>query len=96
MSTGILFYCISPTQRHAKCLEIAVTNGAEVNNKSKEGIPVFMLASETATENEETCQLLLQKGADPNSKQEVSSALKTNAYVILCNRVDTKSISMRI
>jgi hypothetical protein len=38
-----LFYCITPTERHAKCLEIAVENGAEVNNISKEGIPVLMI-----------------------------------------------------
>ncbi|KAK3583308.1 hypothetical protein CHS0354_038919 [Potamilus streckersoni] len=67
---GILFYCISPTQRHAKCLEIAVTHGAEPNNISKEGIPVLLFACETAMENEDMCLLLLKKHADPNSKQE--------------------------
>ena len=69
---GILFYCISPTERHAKCFEIAVSNGAEVNNMSREGIPVFLSACETAMENEEMCKLLIQKGADPNCKQEVN------------------------
>jgi len=66
-----LFYCITPTERHAKCLEIAVENGAEVNNISKEGIPVLMFACETASENEDTCVLLMEKGAEPNGKQEV-------------------------
>jgi hypothetical protein len=61
-----LFYCITPTERHAKCLEIAVENGAEVNNISKEGIPVLMFACETASENEDTCVLLMEKGAEPN------------------------------
>ncbi|XP_033736173.1 ankyrin repeat and EF-hand domain-containing protein 1-like isoform X2 [Pecten maximus] len=67
---GILFYCISPTERHAKCLESAVLNGAEPNNVSREGIPVFMFACETAAENEDACLLLLEKGSDPNGKQE--------------------------
>ncbi|KAK3092597.1 hypothetical protein FSP39_004820 [Pinctada imbricata] len=44
---GILFYCISPTERHAKCLEIAVQNGADPNNVSNEGVPVFLFACET-------------------------------------------------
>jgi hypothetical protein len=68
---GILFYCISPTERHAKCLEIAVENGADPNNISAEGIPVLLYACETATDNEEACIQLLQKGANPNGKQDV-------------------------
>jgi ankyrin repeat protein len=77
-----LFYCITPTERHAKCLEIAVENGAEVNNISKEGIPVLMFACETASENEDTCVLLMEKGAEPNGKQEVyfQSSLETFLY----------------
>jgi len=69
--SGILFYSISPTQRHARCLEIAVINGAEVNNTDKNGIPVLLFACETAMDNEDMCLLLIQKGAEPNSKQEV-------------------------
>lgn len=67
---GILFYCISPTERHAKCLEIAVEHGADPNNISMEGIPVLLYACETAIDNEEACIQLLQKGANPNGKQE--------------------------
>ncbi|KAK6183722.1 hypothetical protein SNE40_011147 [Patella caerulea] len=63
---GIIFYCISPTQRHAKCLELVVLNGGEVNNVSKDGVPVFVLACEAAVENQDMCEVLLQKGADPN------------------------------
>lgn len=74
---GILFYCISPTQRHAKCLEIAVLNGAEPNNTDKQGIPVLLHACETAMDNEEMCMLLIQKGAEPNSKQEVINIKST-------------------
>lgn len=42
-----------------------------MNNVSREGIPVFMEACETAVDNEDTCIMLLEKGADPNSKQQV-------------------------
>lgn len=66
-----MFYCITPTERHSKCLEIAVENGADINNISKEGIPVLMFACETASENEDTCILMMEKGAEPNAKQEV-------------------------
>ena len=78
--SGILFYCISPTQRHAKCLEIAVINGADPNNTNKDGIPVFLHSCETAMDNEEMCLLLIQKGADPNSKQEVYFCFVAGCY----------------
>ena len=47
-------------------------NGAEPNNVSKEGIPVLLHACESSMDNEEMCLLMIQKGADPNSKQEVN------------------------
>ncbi|ELU14970.1 hypothetical protein CAPTEDRAFT_153089 [Capitella teleta] len=67
---GVIFYCISNTQRHAKCLEIALAHGAEVNTMNKDGIPVFLHACETAAQNEDMCMMLLQHNADPNSKNE--------------------------
>lgn len=45
--------------------------GANVNNKSKDGIPVFVYACESANENEEMALALLERGADPNVKYEV-------------------------
>ncbi|CAH1262016.1 ANKEF1 [Branchiostoma lanceolatum] len=68
---GILFYCICPTQRHTHCLEIALQHGAPVNNKAHDGKPVLTVACSTATENEEMCIKLLEKGADPNIKHEL-------------------------
>ena len=68
---GVIFYCISNTQRHQRCLDIALAHGAEVNNISNDGIPVFLQACETAKDNEEMCLMLLKKGSDPNSKNEV-------------------------
>ena len=71
MFSGILFYCIAPTQRHEKCMEIALIYGGEVNDKAHDGYPVFFRACETAAENENMCMALLRKGADPNSKNNV-------------------------
>ena len=69
--SGIIFYCIANTERHTKCLELALQHGANVNNIAKDGTPVFLLACETAVENESMCLTLLEKGADPNCKVEV-------------------------
>ncbi|XP_051868057.1 ankyrin repeat and EF-hand domain-containing protein 1a [Pristis pectinata] len=69
---GILYYCISPSLRHLHCLEIALANGADVNNCSKEGKPVFLLACEQAAACSEMCLQILERGANPNSKFEVT------------------------
>ncbi|XP_070577178.1 ankyrin repeat and EF-hand domain-containing protein 1-like [Ptychodera flava] len=69
---GILFYCMTPTSRHTKCVDIALEYGADCNNKSNKGVPVFFAACETAAENENVCMALLSKGADPNSKNEAT------------------------
>lgn len=69
---GILYYCISPTMRHLHCLEIALAHGADVNNCSKEGKPVFLLACEQADACSEMCLQILERGADPNSKYEAT------------------------
>ena len=73
---GVLFYCIAPTHRHVKCAEMILANGADVNNCNATGLPVFLQACETAHENEQLCLMMLEKGADPNSKDEV------NAYIV--------------
>ena len=72
VSAGVMFYCISPTQRHQKCMELALEYNSDVNNKSKEGVAVFLQACETAKDNEKACLMMLEKGAEPNSKNDVS------------------------
>jgi len=68
---GVLFYCISPTTRHEKCMQIVIEHGADVNNTSNDTCPVFLAACEIASQAESSCLKLLEKGADPNSKTEV-------------------------
>lgn len=68
---GILWYCMSNTQRHARILQIALKFGADVNNKAKNGKPVFVEACELSNENEEFCLTLLKEGAESNSIFEV-------------------------
>ena len=62
---------MSNTQRHARILDIALQYGADVNNKAKDGKPVFVEACENANENEQFCLTLLKKGAGANSVYDV-------------------------
>ncbi|KAM7172903.1 ankyrin repeat and EF-hand domain-containing protein 1 isoform 1-T1 [Macrochelys suwanniensis] len=64
---GILFYCILPTKRHCRCVQIALEYGADVNNSTIDGKPVFLQACEQAHEIKETCLKFLERGADPNA-----------------------------
>lgn len=69
---GILFYCILPTKRHYRCALIALENGADVNNSSYEGKPVFFRACEEAHDVKALCLKFLEKGANPNSMYPVT------------------------
>lgn len=64
---GILFYCILPTRRHFRCVQMVLEYGADVNNVTFEGKPVFLQACEQAHEIKETCMIFLERGADPNA-----------------------------
>lgn len=68
---GIIFYCISPSTRHSKCLEIVLANEPDVNNVSKEGVPVLVFTCETAKTNEDQCMMLIEAGAQVNCRVEV-------------------------
>ncbi len=77
MFSGILFYCIAPSQRHEKCVDLALQHGADVNDTSTDGDPVLVIACETAAENEHMCLALLKKGADPNAKTVCGTFVST-------------------
>nr|XP_008114260.1 PREDICTED: ankyrin repeat and EF-hand domain-containing protein 1 [Anolis carolinensis]XP_016851574.1 PREDICTED: ankyrin repeat and EF-hand domain-containing protein 1 [Anolis carolinensis] len=64
---GVLFYCILPTKRHNRCAQMALEFGADVNNCTTEGKPVFVQACEQAHEIKEMCMQFLERGANPNS-----------------------------
>ncbi|NWS67050.1 ANKE1 protein, partial [Crotophaga sulcirostris] len=64
---GILFYCILPTRRHYHCVEIALDYGADVNNCTTNGKPVFLQACEQAHDIKEICLNFLERGANPNA-----------------------------
>ncbi|XP_077171939.1 ankyrin repeat and EF-hand domain-containing protein 1 [Paroedura picta] len=64
---GILFYCILPTRRHFRCVQMVLEYGADVNNVTFDGKPVFLQACEQAHEIKETCLTFLERGADPNA-----------------------------
>ncbi|XP_034555942.1 ankyrin repeat and EF-hand domain-containing protein 1a [Notolabrus celidotus] len=67
---GVLFYCIYPTKRHTRCLQVALKCQADVNNASAEGSHVFQLMCERAEECTPMCLLMLDAGADPNATNE--------------------------
>ena len=67
---GVLFYCCSLAGRHARCVEIALKHGADVNNVSLAGEPLLVCACESADVNAPTCLKLLEAGADPNSTDQ--------------------------
>ncbi|XP_073093034.1 ankyrin repeat and EF-hand domain-containing protein 1 isoform X2 [Manis javanica] len=69
---GILFYCILPTQRHYRCALIALEHGADINNSSYEGKPVFLRACEEAHDVKDVCLTFLEKGANPNAINSVT------------------------
>ncbi|KAM9249264.1 ankyrin repeat and EF-hand domain-containing protein 1 [Dugong dugon] len=64
---GVLFYCILPTKRHYRCALIALEHGADVNNATYEGKPIFLRACEEAHDVKDVCLTFLEKGANPNS-----------------------------
>ncbi|XP_056337113.1 ankyrin repeat and EF-hand domain-containing protein 1a [Danio aesculapii] len=67
---GVLFYCLHPTKRHMRCLQVVLNGNADVNNVSETGIPVFLLACEQAQDCEEMCISILKRGADPNATNQ--------------------------
>ncbi|XP_032070609.1 ankyrin repeat and EF-hand domain-containing protein 1 [Thamnophis elegans] len=64
---GVLFYCILPTKRHFRCVQMVLEFGADVNNCTFEGKPVFVQACEQAHEIKDICMTFLERGADPNA-----------------------------
>ncbi|XP_051500684.1 ankyrin repeat and EF-hand domain-containing protein 1-like isoform X2 [Myxocyprinus asiaticus] len=69
---GLLFYCIQPTKRHMRCLQVALNGNADVNNVSAKGMPVFLLACEQAQDCEGMCLSILEKGADPSATNQAT------------------------
>ncbi|XP_066533124.1 ankyrin repeat and EF-hand domain-containing protein 1a isoform X2 [Hoplias malabaricus] len=69
---GVLFYCVCPTKRHMRCLQVALSSRADVNNVSHAGVPLLMQACENAPESEGMCISLLERGADPNATNQVT------------------------
>ncbi|XP_041927269.1 ankyrin repeat and EF-hand domain-containing protein 1 [Alosa sapidissima] len=69
---GVLFYCISPTKRHMRCLQTVLSGKANVNNVSASGKHVFVLACEHAQDCENMCISILERGANQNATDEAT------------------------
>ncbi|XP_061317531.1 ankyrin repeat and EF-hand domain-containing protein 1 isoform X2 [Pezoporus flaviventris] len=64
---GVLFYCLLPTTRHYHCTQIALDAGADVNNCTTDGKPVFLQACEQAHDIKEICLNFMERGANPSA-----------------------------
>lgn len=69
-----MFYCISPTKRHKKCLDIVLAHSVNLENVTENGDSALSMACANAEENEEMCLMLLEKGINPNAVNKVSLA----------------------
>nr|XP_057932779.1 ankyrin repeat and EF-hand domain-containing protein 1a isoform X1 [Doryrhamphus excisus]XP_057932787.1 ankyrin repeat and EF-hand domain-containing protein 1a isoform X1 [Doryrhamphus excisus] len=67
---GVLFYCIYPTKRHIRCLQVVLDFQADVNNVSSQGTHVFQLMCQRAKECAPMCHMMLAKGANPNAADQ--------------------------
>lgn len=69
--SGVLFYCVYPTDNHARCLQAALAARADVNSISSRGVHVFQLMCEKAQGRISMCLHMLENGADPNARNLV-------------------------
>jgi hypothetical protein len=68
----VLFYCLSaPTSRHDTCMRMALEMNADINGQTIDGTPIFVEACLNATDHKEMCLMLLEKGSDPSSIDDV-------------------------
>lgn len=68
---GVLFYCLYPTKRHTRCLQVALKSQADVNNVSARGVHVFQLMCEKVQQCVSMCLIMLESGADPSATNQV-------------------------
>ncbi|TNM94593.1 hypothetical protein fugu_017352 [Takifugu bimaculatus] len=65
---GVLFYCVYPTENHARCLQMVLAARAEVNSVSWRGIHVFQQMCEKMEDSISMCLHMLENGVDPNAR----------------------------
>lgn len=68
---GVLFYCVYPTENHARCLQMVMAARAEVNSVSWRGIHVFQQMCEKMEDSISMCLHMLENGVDPNARNLV-------------------------
>jgi len=69
------------------CTQLVMETNINLNACDVHGIPALVHACETAHENEQICLMMLQKGADPTKKVEVSFTEDFVVHLLItCNR----------
>ncbi|CAH8515890.1 unnamed protein product [Heterobilharzia americana] len=63
---NVLFYCVSPTNSHLKCLSLLLDKNINIDKQDVEGQTVLHSACKKSTENEKLILKLLSHGANPN------------------------------
>lgn len=81
--SGVLFYCVYPTENHARCLQAALAARADVNSISSRGIHVFQLMCEKAQGRISMCLHMLENGADPNARNLVRKGCRSNTEALI-------------
>lgn len=61
-----LFYCISPTDEHLKCLGLLLDKSMLINKQDLDGQTALHVACKRSIENEKFILELLNHGANPN------------------------------
>ena len=68
-----IHYClIEPSQRHRTCLKLLLEMGANVNNRTHNGMPNLVHACLKSVEHEDFCLSLIKAGADVRLIDETS------------------------
>ena len=71
---GVVFYCVRPTRRHGRCLQVALLHGAEVNAVAPDGCSALLLSAQSGPACNATSLHLLERGAEPNVANKVRGA----------------------
>ncbi|CAH8476725.1 unnamed protein product [Schistosoma turkestanicum] len=84
-----LFYCISPTDAHLKCLGLLLNQRMLINKQDRDGQTALYIACKRSTENEKFIIELLDNGANPN----IYSKNGKNSFLEACGTGSSNSVA---
>ncbi|XP_018649899.1 putative ankyrin repeat domain protein [Schistosoma mansoni] len=84
-----LFYCISPTDAHLKCLGLLLDKSMLINKQDRDGETALHVACKRSIENEKFILELLNNGANPN----IYSKNGKTAFLEACGTGSSTSVA---